>query len=236
MMIVIPAIDISKGKCTQLVGGKPETAKYYGDPVKVAKKWEDKGAHLLHIIDLDATLGIGGNADIIREIKKAVDIPIQVGGGIRDEETARIILDEGVDRVILGTLAVKDPKVVRRLSTEYSNSRLMVAVDSSDGKVVIKGWQEKTKMNTVSLVNRMKPYVFGFLLTDVDREGQMKGIDLDEFTSVYEATGAKIIASGGVTSTQDVIALQKAGIWGCVVGKALYEGKIDESVVAARLI
>ena len=227
-MIVIPAIDIRRGKVTQLVQGKPGTEKYYGDPVEIAKCWEKKGAKTLHIIVLDATIGDGkNNFAIVEKIRKATKVPLQFGGGVRDAETACIALDSGIDRVIIGSAAVKDPNLVKALSKEYGKDRIMVAVDSLGGDVVIKGWAEKTGIKTINLIRKFEDNVFGFLVTDVDKEGLMKGIDVDEFRSIADATKARICASGGITTQRDIKALEKIGIWGCVVGKALYEGKIS---------
>jgi len=230
-MLVIPAVDIKDGKCVQLVQGEPGTEKYYGDPVKVAKLWQEKGAQMLHVIDLDATLGSGDNLELVKKIREAVPIPIEFGGGIRSEKRARELLDAGVDRIIIGTLAVKQPAVIKSLTKDYPNSRLMVALDSRGGKVVIKGWKEKTDIPTLRLIRRFRRSVFGFLVTDVDSEGKMEGIDLGEFEALTSNTDAKIIASGGITSADDIEALRKIGAYGCVIGKALYEGKIDPELL-----
>jgi len=221
-MLIIPAIDIKDGKCAQLVGGKPGTERFYGDAIEVARSWEEKEVEMLHVIDLDAALGSGSNWDIVLKIKKSVSAPIQYGGGIRDIDKAREILDSGIERVILGTLAMKQPDVVRILSKEYGKNRILVALDSVGGKVVIKGWQEKTEIKTKDMIEKLRGECFGFLVTDVDQEGLMKGIDTDEFKEIAE-TGARIIASGGISSPTDVNRLRNIGIWGCVLGKILYE-------------
>lgn len=224
-MIVIPAVDIQNGQCAQLVQGKPETAKYYGNPVEVAKSWQEKGAKMLHVIDLNAALGTGDNIMIVHDIAEALDIPIQFGGGIRSLTYARIVLSAGIDKIILGSVAVKDPDMVKTLAKEFGKDRIIVAVDSLGGEVVIHGWTEKTGIKTAELVKKLKAHCFAFLVTDVDKEGLMEGIDLAEFKDLV-ATGAKICASGGITSQKDIKALEDEGVWGCVVGKALYEGKI----------
>jgi phosphoribosylformimino-5-aminoimidazole carboxamide ribotide isomerase len=224
-MIVIPAVDILGGKCVQLVGGKPETAKAYGDPLDIALDWEKKGAEAIHVVDLDAALGSGDNLDSVHKICEAVHVPVQFGGGIRTETYARIVLNAGISRIIMGSAAVKDPGIVKNLSKEFGKDRIMVALDSLGGSIVIKGWTEDSGLKTKRLIKELKDYVFGFLVTDVDREGLMQGIDLEEFKSLAE-TGARICASGGISSTDDIKSLEKEGIWGCVVGKALYEGRI----------
>ena len=230
-MIVIPAVDIKDGKCVQLVGGEPGTETYYGDPVKVAKLWQEQGAQLLHVIDLDAALGSGSNLELVKKIKEAVKIPVQFGGGIRTEAKARKVLEAGVDRIIIGTLAIKEPKVIKALTKDYPNSRLMVALDSRDGKVVVKGWKEKTEIPTARLIRRFRRSVFGFLVTDLDSEGKMEGIDLKEFAALTSQTDAKIIASGGISSAEDIEALRRIGAYGCVIGKALYEGKLNPGLL-----
>ncbi len=230
-MIVIPAVDIRKGKCVQLVQGEPGTDKVYGDPVEAAKRWESEGAELLHVIDLDAAFGYGDNLPVVKRIKSEVGIPVQFGGGVRSLARAKEVLEAGIDRVILGTAAISGPEIIKALNREYGKNRVMVAVDSKGGKVVVKGWTEQTGLETATLIKKLKGYAFGFLVTDVDREGLMMGVDLEEFKSLLKATDARICASGGVTTPDDVKSLREIGVWGCVVGKALYEGKIKLSDV-----
>jgi phosphoribosylformimino-5-aminoimidazole carboxamide ribotide isomerase len=225
-MIVIPAVDIMDGRCVQLVQGKPDSKKDFGDPVEVSKNWERRGAKVLHVIDLDAALGSGDNLSTVLCIRSSVKVPIQFGGGVRSIERAKKILDSGIDRAIIGTMAAKNPEAVKKLSKEYGKHRIMVAVDSRGGEIVIKGWTEGSGIKTEDLITELKDYVFGFLVTDVDREGLMVGIDVEEFARLYK-TGARICASGGITTLDDVRALEKIGVWGCVVGKALYEGRIS---------
>ena len=225
-MIIIPAVDVRHGKCVQLVQGKPGTEKYYGDPVKVAKIWEEKGTEMLHVIDIDAALGEGDNLDVIVDIHDAVDIPIQFGGGIRGPTYARVALEAGIERIMFGSIAVKNPQLVKDLSGEYGKDRIMVAVDSLKGEVVIHGWTEKTGIKTIDQIKKLQKHVFGFLVTDVDREGLMEGIDLEEFEELVKLTKTRICASGGITTNKDVKGLEEIGVWGCVIGKALYEGKI----------
>jgi len=226
-MIVIPALDIRRGKVAQLTQGRPGTEKFYGNPVEVAKNWEKKGAKVLHVVDLDAAIGDGGNnLEVVKEIRKAISIPIQFGGGIRTLQKAREVLNAGIDRAIVGSAAVKDSDFVKILAKEYGKERIMVAVDCAGGEVVIKGWAQKTGIMAEDLMARLEDYVFGFLVTDVDKEGLLKGIDAEEFKRISKATKVRICASGGVTTEADIRTLEKIGVWGCVVGKALYEGKI----------
>ncbi len=225
-MIIIPAVDIRQGQCVQLVQGKPGTEEYYGHPVRVAREWEAKGAEALHVVDLDGAFGEGDNLDMVVEIKERTHIPIQFGGGIRGLTFARVALDAGIDRIILGSIAVKHPEMLKLLSKEYGKDRIMAALDSYQGEVVIKGWTEKTDMHTSHLIEELEDYVFGFLVTDVDNEGLMQGVDLGEFKSLVKGTKARICAAGGITTQKDIKGLEKIGAWGAVIGKALYEGKI----------
>lgn len=230
-MKIIPAIDIKDGKCTQLIGGRPETAKYYGDPVETAKAWETLGAPILHVIDLDAALGSGNNTEQIKEIKKTVKVPVQAGGGIRDFDYAtRLLTTCEIDRVMIGTLAINDylnDFAGLREIPEDLRERMIVSVDSKAGSVVSHGWTKGSGIKTAELVKAFEDYVWGFLYTDVDVEGQMKGINIEHTRKVMEATKKPVIASGGITSLGDIKALKDAGAWGVVLGKALYEGKID---------
>lgn len=229
-MKIIPAVDIKDGKCVQLVGGRLGTEKFYGDPVKVAEQWVDKGAEILHVIDLDAALGTGGNLSKIIEIRNLLDIPIQVGGGIRVYEDAERLLDAGIERIIAGTFAVNDYfngfKNLSKLNEKFGKDRVIVAVDSKSGKVVIKGWQESTGFMASEFIKNFNDLAWGFLYTDVDVEGQMKGVNLSGIKKVVSATELPVIISGGISSAEDVKNIRDAGAWGVVLGKALYEGKI----------
>ncbi len=229
-MKIIPAVDILDGRCAQLVGGMPGTEKFYGNPVEVALRWESVGAELLHVVDLDATLGRGSNTDSIISIKKSVKIPIHLGGGIRDFKSAKGFLDIGIDRIILGTLAVRDYfddfEVLKKLRNEFGGDRLMVALDSKNGNVVVKGWREKTELNAVEFAKNLEDIVWGFLYTDVDVEGRMSGINLMGIREIVQSTKLPVIVSGGISSSGDLEKLEEIGAWGAVLGKALYEGKI----------
>ncbi len=229
-MKIIPAVDILDGRCAQLVGGMPGTEKFYGNPVELALKWESAGAEFLHVVDLDATLGRGSNTDSIISIKKSVKIPIHLGGGIRDFKSAKGFLDIGIDRIILGTLAVRDYfddfEVLKKLRNEFGGDRLMVALDSKNGNVVVKGWREKTELNAVEFAKNLEDIVWGFLYTDVDVEGRMSGINLMGIREIVQSTKLPVIVSGGISSSGDLEKLEEIGAWGAVLGKALYEGKI----------
>jgi len=228
-MIIIPAVDIMNGNCVQLVGGIPGTEKVYGDPVEIAKRWVSKGADILHVIDLDAALSRGENTDIVLKIVKSVGVPIQFGGGIRSMEKAEFLLNSGIDRIILGTLAINDYfeefKILRELNKKFGN-KIIAAVDSKRGGVVFKGWQEKTELKAVEFINKAEELVWGFLYTDVDVEGRMQGINPEMINEIVRATDKPVIISGGISSEKDIKILNSMGAWGIVLGKALYEGRI----------
>jgi len=177
--------------------------------------------------------GTGWNSEDDDKNGKKNSIDIQFGGGIRDFEKACKVLDIGVDRVILGTVAVKSPEIVENLVEKYGKERIIIAVDSKNRKVVIKGWTEDSGIKTVELIGRYKDKVFGFLVTDVDNEGKMQGIDINEFKELTK-TGARIIASGGISDIKDLKQLEQIGVWGVVLGKALYEGKIPKNVLTRQ--
>lgn len=229
-MKLIPAVDILNGRCAQLVGGRLGTEKYYGDPVEISKEWIREGAGMLHIVDLDATLGIGDNTTTILKIKKAVEVPIHLGGGIRTTGKAVELLEKGMDRIILGTLAVEDyvkkTGNVHKIADSCGRDRVIVAIDSRNGLVVCRGWQEKTGIKTIELIKALEKDVWGFLYTNVDVEGRMEGADITSIKKVVRETRKPVIVSGGVSGRRDVIEIEKTGAWGVILGKALYEGRI----------
>ncbi len=231
MMKIIPAIDILEGDSVLLVGGRLGTQVFYGDPVDVAMEWGGVGAGILHVIDLDAALERGDNLDVVLRVCNTVKLPVHFGGGIRDYDRAHYLLSAGIDRIILGTLAVNDYKadfaVIRRLGGEFGCDRLIVAVDSREGNIVVRGWQEKTKLKTAEFVKQLEGLVFGVLYTDVDVEGRMEGVNLDRIRGVVESTSLPVIVSGGVSSLSDLRGIKETGAWGVVLGKALYEGRIS---------
>jgi len=228
-MLIIPAVDIKDGKCVQLVQGVPGTEQIIiDDPLATAMKWEEMGASILHLIDLDGALGTGQNLNIIKEIVKSLSIPIQLGGGIRTREYAQKLLELGVERIILGTMAIQNPEIVKKLSQEYGSDRIMVSLDSKDSKVVIKGWTEKTSKEATKLARLFEKKGAGSILfTNVDVEGLLKGADTKNLKELTRAVKIPIIYSGGVTTIKDLKILKKTGVKGVVIGSALYKGKID---------
>jgi phosphoribosylformimino-5-aminoimidazole carboxamide ribotide isomerase len=230
-MKIIPAIDILDGDCVQLIGGKLGTQEYYGDPVEIALEWKNLGAGILHVIDLDAALEMGDNVDTVLRICRTVKLPVQFGGGIRDYDGARYLLKSGIDRIILGTMAVNDYRAdfatIKELGKEFGPERLMVALDSKEGNVVVRGWQERTELKAVEFVEDLQDLVFGVLHTDVDVEGRMQGVNLERIKEVVNSTPLHVAISGGISTISDLKNIKETGAWGAVLGKALYEGKID---------
>jgi len=225
-MLVLPSIDIYRGKCVQWVGGKPGTGKVYGDPVEFALKWQEEGASWLHLVDLDATLGTGDNLRSLAEILRRTDVNAQVGGGIRTVERALKLLELGAERVILGTAAVEEPEVVEKLVKLAGGGKVMVALDSKGGKVVKRGWTEKTECDPLELALRFERMGVGsFLYTEVEVEGRMEGPRLETAGKLASALKTPVFLSGGISTLADIQAAKRVGVAGVVVGMALYEGK-----------
>lgn len=224
--MVIPSVDIRRGRCVQLVGGRPETERVYGDPVELAQRWISEGAGYLHLVDLDAAMGTGDNFAKIAEVLANVRAGVQVGGGIRTLERANELLGIGAYRVILGTAAVRNPKLVRELVKLAGGDRVMVALDARSGKVAIKGWKEQTEKSVVELAREFERAGVGALLfTSVDVEGSMRGVAAREIQELVGAVKIPVFASGGVGTLDDVRMSREAGAAGLVVGMALYQSK-----------
>lgn len=238
---VVPAVDVQDGEVVQLVGGERGTGKRYGDPVEAAERWIDAGARTLHLVDLDGAFeGERVNADAIEAVVRSVpeEIGLQLGGGIRTAEGARDLLDLGLDRVILGTAAVETPEIVAAIDETHPGS-VVVSLDAKDGEVVVSGWTEGTGLDPAEAAVRYEELGAGAILfTNVDVEGQLEGIDREAVQGVVEAVDIPVIASGGVASVDDVVALKEAGAAAVVVGTALYEGEftLREAQNAADVI
>jgi len=227
-MVVYPAVDILGGKCVQLVQGRRETATVFGDPLGCARRWIRAGAEALHVINLDGAFGASGtNAGIIREILRETGVFMQLGGGIRSLEDARGWLGLGVDRVILGTLAVREPGAVTTLAGEAGPSRVMASVDARGGRVVVEGWREAGG-DYLEWARRFEKLGAGSLLyTNVDVEGLQQGIRKEPVERLLAATGLPVVVAGGITGLADIGVLKGLGAAGVVLGSALYSGKID---------
>ncbi|WP_277554484.1 1-(5-phosphoribosyl)-5-[(5-phosphoribosylamino)methylideneamino]imidazole-4-carboxamide isomerase [Halobaculum limi] len=222
---VVPAVDMQEGEVVQLVQGERGTATRYGDPVEAAQRWVDAGAETLHLVDLDGAFeGERANAAAVDAVLDAVDVPVQLGGGIRTAADAIDLLDRGVDRVILGTAAVENPDIVAEISEEHPGS-VMVSLDAKDGEVVVSGWTEGTGIDPAEAAGRYEELGAGAVLfTDVDVEGQMEGVNRGTVERVVNAVDIPVVASGGVASLEDIRVLRDAGAAAVVVGTALYEG------------
>jgi len=223
---VIPAVDMQDGQVVQLVGGERGTGRTYGDPVEAAERWVDAGAETLHLVDLDGAFeGDRENAPAVEAILDAVDVDVQLGGGIRTAHDACSLLELGVDRVILGTAAVENPTIVGAISEDFPGS-VMVSLDAKDGEVVVSGWTEGTGLDPAEAAARYEDEGAGTILfTDVDVEGQLEGIRREPVEAVVDAVDIPVVASGGVSTLEDVRALKDAGAAAVVVGTALYEGR-----------
>ena len=223
---VVPAVDMQDGEVVQLVQGERGTEKTYGDPVEAAEQWVQQGAETLHLVDLDGAFeGERGNADAVEAILDAVEIEVQLGGGIRTAADATDLLSRGVDRVILGTAAVENPGIVEDISAQFPGS-VMVSLDAKGGEVVVSGWTEGTGLDPAEAATRYEELGAGAILfTDVDVEGRLAGVQTGRVREVVEAVEIPVFASGGVATLDDVRALRDAGAAAVVVGTALYEGK-----------
>ena len=228
-MKIYPAIDIKDGKCARLVQGDMNKAKIYGDPVEMALKWQKEGAEYLHVVDLDAAFsGEFVNMDIVKEIVHSVKIPIEMGGGVRTKEDIMTRIEEvGVSRVIIGTMAIEDEDLVKWAVEKYKD-RIAVGIDAKNGKVMTKGWATATDIDAVDLAIRMKNLgVRTIIYTDISRDGMLAGPETENTTKMVKKTWMNVIASGGVTTIDDIITVRGTGACGVIIGTALYEGTID---------
>jgi phosphoribosylformimino-5-aminoimidazole carboxamide ribotide isomerase len=228
MFEVIPAIDILGGKCVRLKQGRYEQAVVYSnDPLEMAKKWEAQGAKRLHVVDLDgARSGTPENIETIKNLIKEVGIPVQVGGGIRMLIVITDLIKFGADRVVLGTTAVKNPNLISNVCEKFGE-KIAVAIDAKGGYAAADGWMYVTKKNTLTLAKEAIDLgVQRFIYTDINRDGMLEGPNFDAIRQFASEISVPVIASGGVSSKEDVEKLKEIGVEGCIVGKALYEGKV----------
>ena len=232
-MLLIPAIDLRNGFCVRLRRGESDKETVYSnDPAAMAVKFEETGAKRLHLVDLDGAFqGLGVNIHSIRSILKNVSIPVQIGGGLRTEEDIDAMMDLGVSAVIVGTMAVKNPDVLERLLKKYTDERIILGIDARNRKVSIEGWKESTEIQDVDLALRWKNYgIKRVVFTDISRDGMLSGPNLVALREMAEHTGLKIVASGGISSLEDLEKLKNLAPYGVdqvISGKAIYERKID---------
>ena len=232
-MLLIPAIDLKNGQCVRLRQGDMEdTTVFSDDPVATAGRWVEQGARRLHIVDLDgAFAGKPKNAEVIHDIAEAYpDLIIQLGGGIRDEDTIAAYLDAGVNYLIIGTKAVNEPHFIQEVCAEFP-THIIVGLDAKDGKVAVDGWSKLSKHDVIDMARRFEDDgVEAIVYTDISRDGMMQGVNIDATVKMAQAINIPVIASGGITSMDDIKALSAVadeGIMGAITGRAIYEGTID---------
>lgn len=238
-MTIYPAIDIIDGACVRLVRGDySQKTKFADDPREVAKKWESLGGEFIHIVDLDgARAGTMPNADLICGIAATVNVPIEVGGGIRDMNAVKRYLDNGVERVIVGTSALSDPEFLKRAIDIYGG-RIAVGIDAKDGMVAVNGWEEVSGVSAIALAEKVCAMGAEHIIyTDIATDGMLSGPNTAAMAEMANAVSAGIIASGGVTTVEDIKRLCKTGVKGAIIGKALYTDRISlpDAIAAASI-
>jgi len=238
-MIIFPAIDLKDGQCVRLMQGDLERLTVYGkDPAAMAERWEQEGAEWLHVVDLDGAFSKQPrNKAAIRAIVQSVSIPVQVGGGIRNLETIEDYLGFGVERVIIGTAALRQPELLEKACELYPQ-RVALGIDAREGKVAVEGWQETSSTDAVSLVGRFAEIRLGAVIyTDIQRDGMQTGVNVEATRRLLESTATPVIASGGVATLADLEALLPLvplGLAGVITGKAIYSGTLKLSEALAR--
>ncbi len=226
-MVIFPAIDLKDGKAVRLTKGLMDSAKVYSnEPFELAKRFEEMGAEWLHVVDLNgAFAGEPKNIEQIEKIRKNTDLKIQLGGGIRDEDTIKRYLDLGINRVILGSIAAKEPQKVIELADKYP---VAVGIDAKDGFVAVNGWGESEGIRAAELAKNFKnSKIECIIATDISKDGTLTGLNIDFILEIMEASDKPVIASGGVASEDDIKKVKENNIYGVIIGKAFYEGRID---------
>ena len=237
-MIVIPAIDLKNGKCVRLVQGRADQETVYDqDPVGVARRFEQAGAKMLHLVDLDGAFqGRSANLEVIRAIREAVTLPLELGGGLRTLSDVNGMLGMGIDSVIVGTMAVRDPEILQEALAIHGGESIQLGVDTRTGKVAVQGWLEATELDAVEFANCWKDKgIQRVIYTDIARDGMLNGPNLDAIYHFAQATGLQVTASGGVSTPADLARLavmEPVGVDRVIVGKAIYEGKITLGATA----
>ena len=233
-MKIIPAIDLMEGKVVRLYKGDPNKKTIYSEnPLEIAKKWESAGADMIHLVDLDATLGSGSNFEALRSIAKSVKIPVQVAGGLRNEKIIESAL-EFAQRVVIGTLAFNDKTTLGELLTRYGKEKLVISADHNNGLIVVNGWQQSTKISLIDAVNGFVEMGFSeYLSTSITKDGTLEGPDLKPLQEINEMNTVNLIVSGGISNIEDVMKVKELNPFGVILGKALYENQI--SIEEAKL-
>lgn len=228
-MIIFPAIDLKDGKCVRLYQGKMESSEVVGkDAVETALGFKNAGAEYLHMVDLDgAVKGSLQNIDVVLSVIKEVDIPVELGGGIRDLETIDTIIEKGISRVILGTAALNNPKMVKEAIKKYGE-KIAVGIDAKDGLVAVDGWLSVSKVNYIDFAKEMESIgVKTIIFTDISKDGTLQGPNLEQLFKIKNSASCNIIASGGIKDISDLKAINEMNIYGAITGKAIYSGNID---------
>ncbi len=230
-MIIFPAIDIKDNKCVRLTQGDFNKLTVYSqDPLNVAKAWEREGVDFLHLVNLDGARhgGFINNKESIENIVKNINIPVQLGGGIRDKEKVKYLLDLGVSRVILGTIAVENPKLLKDLLEIYGNEKIVVSIDAKNGKVATRGWEVISQVDSIELCKELESMgVKTIVYTDISKDGMLEGPNFQIYERLIEETNLEIIVSGGVTSMEDIKRLKRMNPYGSIIGKAFYDKLLD---------
>ena len=229
-MIIFPAIDIKDNKCVRLTQGDFDKVNIYSeDPYLMAKKWVECGAKFIHVVNLNGSRDeIGINDETLSKVAKSVDVPIQVGGGIRDEKRVKELLDLGINRVIVGTMAIENKELLKELIEKYKAEKIVVSIDAKNGKVATHGWEKVSDIDSVDLCKELEQIgVKTIVYTDISKDGMLEGPNFDIYKELSQKTSLDIIASGGVTSIDDVKRLLDMNMYGAIIGKALYDNRID---------
>ncbi len=228
-MLIYPAIDIKDKSCVRLVQGSFDNITLYEkDPVKVALKWESMGAKILHLVDLDgARAGIRINESVVKDIVKSVKIPVQIGGGIRDTKAVETYLNAGVAQVIIGTAAIKNPIWLKEMIERYDD-KIIVSIDARNGFIATDGWEDLSKKKALDYIKELKSFgLKRIVYTDIDKDGMLSGPNFKIYEDLKNTLDIEIIASGGVTTMKDIEVLRNMRLYGAIVGKALYDGKLN---------
>src|SRR6056297_459091 len=229
-MIILPAIDIKNGKVVRLKQGdfNQETV-YSNNPLEIAKQFEKDKAKWLHIVDLDgASQEKNRNIEIIKEIRENTSLSIQTGGGIRSKEDVKKLIDLGIDRVIIGTLAVKNPELLKKIVNKFGSKKILISIDARDGKVATSGWQEESELKVIDFAKKLEQMGIKYILyTDIKRDGMLSGPDVEGLKELKENTSLNIIASGGISSLKDIEKLNELNFYGVITGQALYTNQFD---------
>lgn len=226
-MKIFPAIDIKEGKSTRLIGGEFGTERFLLDPLKVVKKFQIPGIERIHIVDLDAAKGTGDNIKVIKKLIENIEREVEIGGGIRSVKKAKEIISLGADKVIVGTKAIQDFNFVLNLGKEIGRDKIIISLDSRNRKIAIKGWDEITDLDPIEVAKKFQNHCNAFLLTCIEKEGKMEGLDIEYFKKFVREIKTPLIASGGVGSLEDIKKLKEIGVYAVVIGTALYLGNFS---------